>query len=108
VQVTSTEVHASTGWQITYLVTGATSLQVALRATAYCWTERWADGASQGVQYRLAFSGPEAVTWTAASALEIELGNAGVVTSVTVDGDAVPPLPVQAPDPAEYLYFRLA
>jgi len=106
-QVVAQEAHSAAGWQATYTVSGATGLLVTLSASAYCWTERWADGSTAGTQYRLAFTQPETVSWAAQQSLTIELGNSEVITALSVDGIALGRLPVQAPDPAEHLTFQL-
>jgi hypothetical protein len=98
---------AGKGWEVTYLVTGGSSLQVELSANGRCWTDRWADGAGgSGTQYDLAYTGPASVFWTAGQALEVELGNASAVTAVHVNGQTMPALPTSGPNP-EWLFFRV-
>ncbi len=99
--------HSDAGWQDSYVVTGAASLQVTISAYAPCWTRRWVDGASVYTDETLAQSGPQSVTWTASKLLKIWMGNAPGITSIVVNGQPTRALPPQGSDDSEWLTFTL-
>lgn len=105
-QVQVTPARTNLGWQVTYTVRGASSLQVALRTgSAACWVRRWTDGTL--AQPDVTLQPGQSVSWSAAANLRLLLGWAPGIAAIRVDGLPTPPLP-PVDGNTETLIFQLA
>jgi len=96
---------SATGWQGTYVVSGAASVSVELTiAASPCWVRRWVDGTM--VVPDVTLQPGSTVQWTATKTLRLQLGDAPAVAAILVDGQTTGSLPPQDNNP-EWLTFQL-